>query len=230
MLSTVSVAEIHCMICGTRRYGDEAERIITEAIVAERARETERVRTTEYAAVEAAMRRTHRVLPSTDDPTRRPRQETEAVRPVAPTERPVPTSDPPARDNAERERAVQPTSPPKVNRPPRDEVVAAARRIASREDLMPTDGPSEPHTIPVVEPPPPPVEPKYEFDVAATPLKVVRASARASRVAALGGDDSTLCASPWCCNRHLSDRRYCSKACSDDVARARHKARKGKAP
>lgn len=220
MLSNVSVAEVHCMICGTRRYGDEAERIIAEAVVAER------VRTTTYASVEASMRRTHWILPSTDDPTRRPRQETEAVRPVAPTERPVPTGDPPARDNAERERAVQTTPPPKTNRLPREEVVAAARSIASREDLMPTNGPSEPHTITAE----PPVEPRYDFDVASTPLKVIRAAARTARVAELGGDASTLCASPWCCNRPLADRRYCSKSCSDDVARARYKARKASTP
>lgn len=117
---------------------------------------------------------------------------------------------------------MQPTPPPKVNGLPRDEV-AASRRIASREDPMPTDGPNEPHTLP-------PVEPKYEFDVAATPFRAARAAARASRLAELGGDGSTLCASPWCANPHSENGRYCSKACSDDVARARYNARKGKAP
>jgi hypothetical protein len=145
------------MICGSRRYGDEAERIITEAIVAERAR------IAEYAAAEAAMRR---------------------------------------------------TPPVESSRLPRDEVIAAARSIASREQLMPTSGPSEPHTV----------TPSRRD----TPAKIARAAARAARVAEIGGDASTLCESPWCVNPHPPDRRYCSKKCSDNVARERYDARKAK--
>lgn len=151
------VAEIRCMICGTRRYGDEAERIITEAIEAERAKITER------DAVEATMRQ---------------------------------------------------TPPVKSSRLPRSEVVAAARSIASREQLMPTSGPSEPHTV----------TPSRRD----TPAKIAKVAARATRVAELGGDASTLCESPWCVNPHPPDRRYCSKKCSDNVARERYDARKAK--
>ena len=123
------VAAIHCMICGTRKYGEDADRVLAEyeARVREAARLAEATRLAEIAAAEAAMRRSQ-----------------------APRPAPVATS----------------------------------------------------------------------------PRQAARIAARAARVAELGGDESSLCASPWCSNAHPTDRRYCNKTCSDDVARERYAARK----
>ncbi len=65
-----------------------------------------------------------------------------------------------------------PASPPEPaprpsTRKPKEEVVKAARAIKTREQLMPTSGPSEPHTVVAPEPPEPPPEPVVE--VADTP-------------------------------------------------------------
>ena len=58
---------------------------------------------------------------------------------------------------------VPPPEPAPAPRPstrkPKEEVVKAARAIKTREQLMPTSGPSEPHTV-VPEPPEPPPEKK----------------------------------------------------------------------
>jgi len=53
-----------------------------------------------------------------------------------------------------------------------------------------------------------------------------RLAARATAIADLGGDASTLCEYFLCDQPHRPDLRYCSKGCSDNLARERYEARK----
>jgi len=119
--------EIQCRWCGTRRYGDDARRIVDSAI----------------------------------DEARRLREEAESAARV----------DPPPVDPKPRPPARRPANSHAAGRD-----VLAARRVAA--------------------------------------------------VAALGGDASTLCEYPLCTRPHRMNARYCSKQCSDHVARARYRARR----
>jgi hypothetical protein len=57
-------------------------------------------------------------------------------------------------------------TPPSGGRKSKEEVVKAAQAIKTREQLMPTSGPSEPHTVvPEAPEPPPPPEEEVEVDL-----------------------------------------------------------------
>lgn len=136
--------EIQCRWCGTRRYGDDARRIVDSAIDEARRRE------------EAEQRRL--------------REEAEARR---------------LREEAESAARVD---PPPVDPKPRPPARRPANSHAAGRDVL--------------------------------------AARRVAAVAALGGDASTLCEYPLCTRPHRMNARYCSKQCSDHVARARYRARR----
>lgn len=155
--------ELHCMWCGTRKYGDAA-RAIVDAAIAEQANQ-ERLRQEAIQAAEEARRiaEIERIEAERIAEIERQRAEEERIK-------------------AEEEERL---------------------RVAEEERLR-----SENKRRGVTQP------------------RAEKIAARALAIAQLGGDASTLCESPVCDKPHPIGKRYCSKICSDVVARERYNEKK----
>lgn len=154
--------ELQCQMCGTRRYGAEAERIVAEArshAERERAARAEQERA-ETAKLEAERAERERIEAERAEAERIERERTEAER---------------LRLKAEAER-VAPVPQSHVGQ---KQAAAMLRERLSAE--------------------------------------------RAAAIAAVGVE--ALCAAPLCSNPPKANARYCGKACSDRVARAKYKAK-----
>ncbi|NBR01240.1 MAG: hypothetical protein EBT79_12685 [Actinobacteria bacterium] len=216
-----SEVEVRCQWCGTRKYGAEAQRLVDEATAeANRLaveRETER-RERDAAALAAAAEESRlaeerrrqieeeaRCRQIEEEARRRQIEEEARLREEAErvwaerieAERRAAAEAELAKTEARKERERAEVRALNEKRKAIDEMVS--RRLALNEEAR-----------------------QARLD-APRLRREAKAAARATAVAALGGDASSLCAYDLCDQPNGGQgRRYCSKTCSDHVARRRY--------
>ena len=202
-------AAFHCMWCGTRKYGEAAQNVIEEDManrVAEINRQVEQRKRDEEGARHAAEER--RLLAERVE-RERVEREAEAAREAA--------------REASREAAREAKVAREAEAAREVAREAEAAREAAREAEAARAGAEQGSR----QATPKKLVARARTDAARRRAEV-KAATRAAAVAALGGDDSALCAYHLCDKPHGKDRRYCSKSCSDHIARARYDERKGR--
>jgi len=205
--------EVRCQWCGTRKYGDEAQRLVDGALeTLKRAEEVER-RLREQAERERReqLEREWRAAEEREreDEARRIREEQEEQDRLGRIAAEL------ARAELERERVEAEKNAVAEARRERDRAAARAmseKRKAVEEMVNRRLALNE--------------EARNARLEAPRLRREAKAAARASVIATLGGDASTLCEYYLCDQPHRPDLRYCSKTCSDNVARERYAAKK----
>ncbi len=232
-MSGKTETEVRCQLCGTRRYGAEADRLVEQALSRVTAHEASERRFREQAedalrARNAAEREAE--LARVREETRRGRQELldqRALRLAQEAELERLELERVELERVELERVELERVEAERVEAERLAVLDAEREAQRERDrAVAAKFDEKRRTIDAM------VARRLGLNEAARQARLDAPRLRRERLAdaraasiALNGTDA-LCASPLCANPHPPDRRYCCKGCSDHVARERYKARK----
>jgi hypothetical protein len=233
-MSGKTETEVRCQLCGTRRYGAEADRLVEQALSRVTAHEESERRFREQAedalrARNAAEREAE--LARVREETRRSARERQELL----DQRALRLAQEAELERLELERVE--LERVELERVELERVAAArkavldAEREAQRERDRATSAKLDEKRRAVDAM----VARRLGLNEAARQARLDAPRLRRERLAdaraasiALNGTDA-LCASPLCANPHPPDRRYCCKGCSDHVAREKYVAKRNAA-
>ena len=197
-----SELQVSCQFCGTRKYGEDATRLVEAAKEEAARKELERKELAarkEAERVEAERKEAERV-----EAERKEAERVEAER----------------QSLAARKEASRKARPPQSAPAPATERKTEGDNAVMLEEIKHLEAKAAARML----------DARAKNDRAEL-ARLRREQLVAARAIAINYKGvEALCASPWCANPRPIDRRYCEKKCSDDVARERYLEKKNRTP